>query len=154
MGYIVLLIAFGLLFLVAEIVLLPGLSLGGVMAAVCFGGSIYMAFADYGTTAGIIVIVIVLVLAVLAAIISLRAKTWQRLSLKQELDSTSGERPAEKLQKGDRGITLSRLSPMGKIAIDGDIYEAKSLDAYIDPKTEVEVTGFENTTVIVRKINN
>ena len=40
---------------------------------------------------------------------------------------------------------------MGKILIDGRVYEAKSIDAYIDQRSEVEVVGFENFTVIVKR---
>ena len=52
---------------------------------------------------------------------------------------------------GDKATTLSRLSPMGKIQVGEKIYEAKSLDSYVDPRVEVEVVGFENFTVIVKK---
>jgi membrane-bound ClpP family serine protease len=41
---------------------------------------------------------------------------------------------------------------MGTVVIDGTTYEAKSLDAYIDPRSEVEVIGVENFTVLVKKI--
>ena len=49
-------------------------------------------------------------------------------------------------------MTLSRLSPMGKVCIDGKIVEAKSLDAYVDPKTMVEVVDFENSNVVVKVV--
>ncbi len=48
MFYIVLLVFFGLLFLVAELVLLPGVSIGALLSLVCYGSSIYLAFRDYG----------------------------------------------------------------------------------------------------------
>ena len=112
-----------------------------------------MAFRDYGPLTGAMVTVAILVLSAGATIVSLRAKTWQRFSLKQEIRSSSMPViPAEELQVGDRGVTLSRLSPMGKVDIGGRIYEAKSLDRYVDPRSEVEVVGFENFNVIVRVI--
>ena len=124
MFYIVLLVFFGLLFLVAELVLLPGVSIGAVLALVCYGSSVYLAFRD-----------------------------WQRFSLKQEIRSSSMPvTPAEELQVGDRGVTLSRLSPMGKVEIGGRTYEAKSQGAYVDPQRDVEVVGFENFSVIVKTI--
>lgn len=148
--YIVLLIFFGLLFLVAEIVLLPGVSIGAVLAMVCYGSSIYLAFRDFGTMGGVVVIAVIVALSFAATVLSLRSKTWQRFSLRQEIDSSSMPSPHDKVRIGDRGITLSRLSPMGKVQIDGHIYEAKSLDAYVDPQREVEVMGFENFSVIVK----
>ncbi|WP_418983747.1 NfeD family protein [Alistipes sp.] len=152
MFYIVILVLFGLLFLVAEIVLLPGVSVGALLSLVCYGSSIYLAFRDYGPVTGVVVILIIIALSVVATILSLRAKTWQRFSLKQEIDSQSMPAPADELKIGDRGTTVSRLSPMGKIEVGGRIYEAKSQGAYVDPRREVEVVGFENFSVIVKKI--
>ena len=120
MFYIVLLIVLGLLFLVAELVLLPGVSIGAILALVCYGSSIYLAFRDYGTVAGVVVILAILLLSLVATIISLRAKTWQRFSLKQRVDSSSmPSTPDQELQVGDRGMTLSRLSPMGTVEVGG-----------------------------------
>lgn len=152
MGYIILLLIFAVLFLVAELVLLPGLSVGALLAMVCYGSAIYLAF-EQSMTLGVVIIVVAILSAVVAVIFSLRAKTWQCFALKQEIRSKSMPQPADDLEVGSRGLTLSRLSPMGKITIDGKIYEAKSLDAYIDPKQEVEVVGFENFSVIVKKIS-
>lgn len=153
MFYIVLLVVFGLLFLVAELVLLPGVSIGAVLSLVCYGSSIYLAFRDFGPVTGVVLIVIILALSLVATVVSLRAKTWQRFSLKQEIRSSSMPvAPAEELQPGDRGVTLSRLSPMGKVEIGGRIYEAKSLGAYVDPQRDVEVVGFENFSVIVKTV--
>lgn len=111
MFYIVLLVFFGLLFLVAELVLLPGVSIGAVLALVCYGSSVYLAFRDFGPVTGTVVILVILVLSVIATVVSLRAKTWQRFSLKQEIRSSSMPViPAEELQVGDRGGP-SRASP-------------------------------------------
>lgn len=151
--YIVLLIMLGLLFLVAELILLPGVSVGALLALVCDGFAIWLGFRDFGTAGGAVVIVAVLVLSLVVTVVSLRAKTWQRFSLRQEIRSSSTPvLPSEELHAGDRGKTLSRLSPMGKVEIGGRIYEAKSLDAYVDPQREVEVVGFENFSVIVKPV--
>ena len=151
MFYIVLLIFFGLLFLVAELVLLPGVSIGAILALVCYGSSIYLAFRDLGPVAGSVVVLVILVLSLIATVVSLRAKTWQRFSLKQKINSSSMPTlPEQELGVGDRGTTLSRLSPMGKIEVKGRTYEAKSLGAYVDPRKEIEVVGFENFSVIVK----
>lgn len=149
--YILLLILFGLLFLVAELVLLPGVSVGALLAMVCDGVAIWLGFRDFGMAGGIAVIVAVTLLSLVVIVISLRARTWQRFSLRQEIRSSSTPvLPSEVLHAGDRGVTLSRLSPMGRVEIGGNTYEAKSVGAYVDPQCEVEVVGFENTSVIVK----
>lgn len=152
MFYIVLLTVLGVLFLIAELLLLPGVSVGTILALVCYGSAIYLAFNNFGVTTGIIVLAIVLVLSLITTILALRAKTWRKLALQQEIDSTSMENPSKKVAVGSTGITISRLSPMGKIEIDGELHEAKSLDSYIEQRKRVEVVGFENFTIIVKSI--
>ena len=61
--------------------------------------------------------------------------------------------PESKLKIGDRGVALSRLAPAGKVEIGGELFEARSVDVYIDQRSDVEVVGFENFTVMVKKIN-
>ena len=153
MWYIILLILLGVLFSIIELVLLPGLSIGAFLALACNGVAVWYAFHSLGTTAGIITIVVVLIVLLVSLIFSLRAKTWQRFALKQEIDSTSMPRPENEIALGAVGTTVSRLSPMGKININGKIYEAKSADVFIDQREQVEVVGFENFNVIVRKLN-
>lgn len=151
MWYIALLILFGVLFLVTELVLLPGVSVGALLSLVCYGAAIYLGFSQFGTTTGVVVIVVILILSLLATILSLRAKTWQRFSLKQEIRSSSMPTPSDELVVGDRGVTLSRLAPMGKVVINDRQYEAKTTGSYIDAQTPIEVIGFENFNVIVKK---
>jgi membrane-bound ClpP family serine protease len=152
--YIILLLVLGALFLMAELVLLPGVTIGTILALACYAGAIYLGFAFYGTTVGVVVISIVLLLSLLTVIFSLRAKTWQRFSLKQNIDSVSNELPEMELKVGDRGVAISRIAPMGKVSIEGKYYEAKSVDVLIDQRETVEVVGFENSSVLVRKVQN
>ena len=151
MGLLTLLLVLGAFFLVAELVFLPGTILGALLSLTSYGVAIYFGFAKYGLVGGIVTIFVALILSLLVTILSLRAKTWQRFALKDKLMGTSSSLPADELKVGDVGVAISRLSPMGKIEVDGKSYEAKSTDAYIDPKIRVQVVGFENFTVIVRR---
>ena len=153
MWYIILLILLGVLFCIAELLLFPGLSIGAILAVACYGGAVWYAFESMGTTAGIIPIIVVLVVSLISVIFSLRAKTWQYFALRQQIDSTSMPKPEKELSIGAVGTTISRLSPMGKVNIGGKVYEAKSADVFIDQREQVEVVGFENFNVIVRKAN-
>ena len=151
MWYLVLLVLLGLLFLLVELVLLPGVSVGALLTLVCYGSALYLAFTNFGTTVGLIVLASILMLSIVAIIFSLRAKTWRRLSLNEEVTSSSMPSPEQSLKIGDTGRALSRLAPMGKVEFSGQIFEAKSLDSYIDARSMVEVVGFENFNVIVKK---
>lgn len=152
MGLIIALLILGAFFLVAELVFLPGVTLGAILSLVGFGAAVYFGFVRFGFVGGVITLVVAIALALLVTVLSLRAKTWQRLALKDKVNGESTERPETTLSVGARGVAVSRLSPMGKVEIDGKVYEAKSTDVYIDQRSAVEVVGFENFTAIVRRV--
>jgi len=152
MGLIVLLLIFGAFFLVAELVFLPGVTLGAVLSVVSYGAAIYLGFDRLGFVGGMITLAVALALSLVVTIISLRAKTWRRLALNDKIESKSSDLPENSVKIGDKGIAISRLSPMGKVEIGGEMYEAKSIDKYIDQRSEIEVVGFENFTIIVRVV--
>lgn len=152
MGMVIFLVLLGLFFLVAELVFLPGAALGVILSLASYAAATYFAFVRIGMVGGVITLGIIIVLSLIATIISLRAKTWQRFALKNKVEGQSMQTPAEEVKIGDCGVTISRLSPMGKVLIGGKEYEAKSAEAYIDQRTEVTVIGFENFTIIVKSI--
>ena len=152
MGMVIFLVLLGLFFLVAELVFLPGAALGVILSLASYAAATYFAFVRIGMVGGFITLGIILLLSLIATIISLRAKTWQRFALKNKVEGQSMQTPAEEVKIGDCGVTISRLSPMVKVLIGGKEYEAKSAEAYIDQRTEVTVTGFENFTIIVKSI--
>lgn len=152
MGLIILLVALGVFFLVVELIFLPGVTLGTALSVVSYGVAIYLTFTRFDVVGGVIAIGVVLLLSIVATILSLRAKTWQRLALNNKIESQSSTSPETLVKVGAKGVALSRISPMGKVRIDGKEYEAKSDGTYIDQRSEVEVVGFENFTVVVKKI--
>lgn len=77
MWLIVALIIIGVLLLVAELILLPGLSVAGICSLIAYVCAIYATFKSFGSTAGFIVIAVIVVLSVVASIISLKANTYR-----------------------------------------------------------------------------
>ena len=149
--WITLLILLGLLLFLAELVLLPGITVAAVGAFCCLVGAETWAFVGGGMVMGFIVLAVVVVMLVLLTILFLRPRTWNRFALKTNIESQVQPVEIEKqVEVGVQGITLTRLAPMGKVQIDGQIFEAKSLDSYIDPRQEVIVIGYDNATLVVR----
>lgn len=144
-------IVLGLVFLFAELLLLPGLSVGAFLSLVCYGGALYVAFDRYSVKVGVWSIAVIVVLSLIVVIISLRAKTWRRLSLEQRITSSS-KNDLSAVSIGDRGCSLSRLAPVGRAEFAGRSYEAKSQAGYIDAGVEVEVVGFDDFSLIVKPI--
>ncbi len=153
MGLIAGLIVVALLLLVAELVLLPGLSVAGICALLADVAAVWIAFSRYGVGGGVITLGIVLVLSIVVVVLSLRARTWQRFSLQDRVEGAAQVDPKQRNVKiGDRGEAVTRLAPIGKIRVNGETFEAKSVDCYVDARSEVEVIGFENFSVIVRPV--
>lgn len=150
MGFIIVLILVGLVLIFAEILLIPGIGIAGVLGLLSMGGSCFYAFNQLGTNAGVIVTVVNAALIAALTIWVLRAKTWKRFTLNTNIDSKAIDKLEEKVSIGDRGRTLSRLSPMGSAQIKDEVYEVKALEGMIDAGVEIEVVLIEDNKVYVR----
>jgi len=150
MGFIIVLILVGLVLIFAEILLIPGIGIAGILGLLSMGGSCFYAFNQMGTTAGAIVTVINAVLIVALSVWVLRAKTWKKFTLNTNIDSKAIDRYEYKLSVGDRGRTLTRLSPMGSAKFLDEVYEVKALEGMIDPGVDVEVVLIEDNKIYVK----
>ena len=150
MGFIIVLILVGLVLIFAEILLIPGIGVAGVLGLLSMGGSCFYAFNQLGTNAGVIVTIVNAALIVALTIWVLRAKTWKRFTLNTNIDSKAIDIFEEKLSVGDRGKTLSRLSPMGSAKIMDEVYEVKALEGMIDSGVEIEVVLIEDNRIYVK----
>ena len=140
----------GILLLLAEILLIPGVGIAGVLGLASLIGSCVYAFCMSGITTGTIVTAINAVLVVGMTIYVLRAKTWKKFSLQTSIDSKVQPDSDELVEIGDRGKTVTRLSPMGSARFGKEVYEVKALEGMIDPGVEVEVALIEKNKIIVR----
>lgn len=149
MGFIIVLILVGLVLIFAEILLIPGVGIAGVLGLLSMGGSCFYAFHELGTTTGIIVTAVNAVLIVGLTIWVLRAKTWKKFTLDTNIDSKAFSLEGAKIAIGDRGKTITRLAPMGTVRFGEDTYEAKALEGMIAPGTEVEIVLIEDNKIYV-----
>lgn len=151
MTIIVILIILGILLFIAEVVLLPGVTLAAIGSFCCLVAAATLAFVWEGVTTGIIVLVIVTILMIVLTILLLRPKTWNRFALRNNIESQVQDQPIEQqIEVGVQAISLTRLAPFGTVEIEGKLYQARSLDSYIDPRREVVVIGYDNSNLIVK----
>jgi membrane-bound ClpP family serine protease len=149
MAFIAVLILVGLVLIFAEILLIPGIGIAGVLGLLSMGGSCYLAFIEYGITTGLIVLSIIIILLVLLLIWVLRAKTWERMSLKTNITSKAVV-PEFSVSVGDKGVTTTRLAPMGNVRFGNNVLEVTSIEGIINAGTEVEVTMIDDNKVFVK----
>lgn len=141
----------GLVLLLIEILIIPGVGVSGILGMAGLIAGCVFSF-DYGVSAGLAVSFGVLV--VIAALLwyVLRAKTWQRLALEDKVESSAGQNAASVAKVGDEGITLSRLAPMGTARIGDRSLEVKSFDGLIDPGVKIVVTNIEDNIILVKPL--
>ncbi len=148
---IILLVLIGVVLIILEIFFLPGITVAGFSSLIFFGGGIYYAFVNLGTTAGYVTIAASVVACVVGIIWFMRSKSLDRISLKTDIDSVIPTQVNDSIKVGDEGIALSRLNPMGTVLIGTVQVEGKTREDFIDVVSSVIVERVERTSVIVRK---
>lgn len=151
MGLVISLIIIGLLLMFAEILIIPGVGIAGILGVAAMAGSCVYAFLEIGQTAGVIVTAVNAVLLVVITIWVLRAKTWERLALATNIESKAIVPEAE-VVPGTVGVTVTRLAPMGTARF-GDLkLEVTAREGMIDPGVEVEVVEIDGLKVYVAAV--
>ena len=148
---IIILIVIGLALMVVEVVVLPGITVAGIAGILLIGCSIFLTYRWFGNTAGTFALIGTGMLFIVFLIYALRAKTWDRLSLHSEIDSKVNVVDTNDIKVGDKGMTVSRLAPIGKIIIHDKIMEGKSEFGLIDENREIEVVHVSDSTIIVQE---
>ena len=150
---IITLIIAGLLLLAAELVLIPGFGVAGILGIASLVGSCWVAFTQVSTTAGIITLIANILLAIISTIMVLRSKTWKKLSLGTNIYAKVDTTPVEKgISIGDKGTTITRLAPGGKVMLGTNMLEAFSRDTIIEPGIDVEVCEVQGNKIYVKEI--
>ena len=136
---IVFLMVAAILLILAEIFLLPGITLAGI------GGAYTVGIWVGHLTLSLSIITFGIIFAWL-----LRSRSFNKIALKTDIDSKLTSSRDLGIEPGDEGITLSRLAPIGKARIKGINVEAKSQDELIDENTPIVVIRVDSYNVIVR----
>ena len=148
MGLIVALIILGLVLMFAEILLIPGIGFAGILGLLSMGGSCYLAFADHGTTTGLIVLAVIVVLLILFLVWALRAKTWEKMSLKASI-TAKAVLPEVSVTVGDKGLSVTRLAPMGNARFGNQVLEVTSMNGIVNSGENIEVVMIEDNKIYV-----
>jgi membrane-bound ClpP family serine protease len=137
--------------ILAEIFLLPGITIAGVGGALFAVGGLWFAY-SIGAMTGNVTLASSIVAFGGAFLWLLRSNSFNRVSLKTDIDSTVASPRDMALSVGDEGITLSRLAPIGKARFNGITVEAKSVGDFIDENTKVVILRIDGYNVLVETI--
>ncbi len=149
---IVLLILLGLLLLMIEFAVIPGITIAGVGGAVLLIASVYIAFTGIGKIAGFVTLAVVLIVSPIMIYYFFNSRSGKKMILDSEIGGKIENFNPENLKVGDTGKTIGRLAPMGKIKVNGEIVEAQSTGAFIDHQTEIRIIKIKSNQIIVEPI--
>ncbi|MCT4616263.1 MAG: NfeD family protein [Marinifilaceae bacterium] len=147
---IISLIIFGLVLLLLEFLVIPGISVAAIGGILMISGGVYLAYNKLDTNTAHIILVSTIFLVALTCYYSLRAKTWDKLMLKTNIEAKIEYNKNKDINIGDEATTISRLCPMGNIKIKGQVIEAKSIDGFIDENKKVEIVSINSNQIIVK----
>jgi membrane-bound ClpP family serine protease len=153
MTIIVLLILTGILLLVLEFFVFPGVTIAALGGLLMIGGGVYMAYNAYDAATGHLVLFFTIVAIVFVLVMALRGNTWNSLMLNTEMKDNVQTVADDVIHPGDKGVTITRLNPIGKALINDLEVEAKCPGQFVDQETDIEVVKVYKTYVIVKTIN-
>lgn len=146
------LIIAGLILFIIEVFLLPGISIAGIISAVCLLYANYYAFDTLGTIPGCITLTISAMGVIGITIWFMRSKTVDKLSLKKTIDYRPEPLKGLDLKAGDEGIALTRLALIGNAEFNGRIIEVRSSGDFIEQKSRIRVERILDGVVLVEKV--
>jgi membrane-bound ClpP family serine protease len=149
-GIIAGLLFMGVILFLIEIFLIPGISVAGVGGLIATISAIVYAYLKIGLWAGHLTLITSVLMIAVAVFITLRTNAIDRMSLKSEIKSKVNSVQGFNISVGDEGITISRLAPMGKVEVNGNIVEAKSEDGLIEEEQPVVVVKVLPGNIIVK----
>ena len=153
MAFIIVLTIVGLVLILSEIFLIPGVGVAGVLGVLALGGACYYVFYEFGVVAGIIFTAAIVTVLIGLVIYTIKTKTWKKLAINTKIDSKAQDSGEESLSVGDTGKAVTRLAPIGMARINGKSYEVKSLEGMLDAGTEIEVVLFEDNKIYVKQVS-
>lgn len=166
-AWIIICLIAGIVLIALEVFVIPGFGVTGITGILCVCAALLGAMMSSDAVSGFDLgslgraFVNLLVGAGMAAAIiwyltSSHGPKWMRShsELMTELSTSDGfvgvdMRPAELVGHHGRSVTV--LRPAGKIDLDGEIYDAVSTGAFIEPDRKVKVVRYENAQLYVEE---
>lgn len=149
---IILLILLGLVLLLIEFAVIPGITIAGIGGFLLLAGAVFIAFREYGTIPGFVTLLIVLILAPAMIYYFFKSKSGKKMILEKNIKGKVDLIDETKISAGDTGKTIGRLAPAGKVRINGEVVEAQSTGILIDQHTEIKVLKIDSNKVIVEPL--
>jgi membrane-bound serine protease (ClpP class) len=149
-----LLIIAGMTALAAEIIILPGFGIAGIVGGLTLIGGVFAAWHYFGAFWGGVTIVGTIAGTIILTVFAFKSKTLRkRFVLETQLGHGGGTESQDRLAlKGKRGITITDLRPSGMAEIDGERIDVVSEGGFIERGQTITVVEIEGPRIIVAPV--
>jgi len=146
---IITVLVIGLLLLFAEVAVIPGFGIAGVLGLLALGAGAVAAWTELGPLWGAVTGGVSLVAAGVMLGWLPRSRIGRKVVLEHSQAATLSQADRSDLL-GRRGVTVTPLRPVGRVRFGSDEIDAITDGEYISSQQEVEVTIVEGARVVVR----
>ncbi len=146
---IVAVVVLGLVLLFAEVAIVPGFGVAGVLGVLALGAGAFTAFSELGPFWGGVTLAFSLVAAGVMLVWLPKSRAARRMVLEHSQAEAASQEDRSALV-GRRGTTVTPLRPIGRVRFGRDEVDVETEGEYIDSDQEVEVVTVEGMRVIVR----
>ena len=151
--FLSMMILLGMVLLVVEVALIPGLGLTGIAGGAFMIAAIVYAFMGVSALAGWITLVVSILLCVLLIVWAVYGKSLDKVALKEKIESSVADPNIATLSVGMRGVAVTRLASIGNAEFDGTVVEVAVRNGnFVDTDENVEIVLIQDGTVYVKKV--
>ncbi|MFT5480767.1 MAG: membrane-bound ClpP family serine protease [bacterium] len=151
LGLIIFFIVIGLIFLLVEILVTPGVILG-VIGLGFIGFGVYQVYEAYGNSTGNIVLFVVGVTTVSVVLFALKSGVWTRMASTGVISGKAKENAVDVVTVGDQGKALSAMRPLGTGLFNSKKVEVSSEGEAIEAGSPIEVIRINNNKIFIKKL--
>lgn len=151
--FLSMMILLGVVLLVVEVALIPGLGLTGIVGAAFMIAAIVYAFIGVSTLVGWLTLIGSILICVLLIVWAVYGKSLDKVALKEKIDSSVADPNIATLSVGMRGVAVTRLASIGNAEFDGTVVEVAVRNGnFVDADENVEIVLIQDGTVYVKKV--
>ncbi|SNR74044.1 MULTISPECIES: NfeD family protein [Hymenobacter] len=149
---IALLLVFGLLFLAAEVIFIPGTTIVGLIGLALLIAGIWFGYRDLGSATGHLMLAGSAVAVGVLVYVGLRPKNLNKVALTSVNNGRVRDARQPDVELGATGRALSALRPAGTVLFATDRREVTTRGEFIAAGAQVRVLGIEHNRIVVERV--
>jgi len=150
LSIIIILLLLGLVFIVAEVMFIPGTTFVGFLGFAMMSVGVWYSFRDFGSGIGLSVAGGALLLIVLTFYIGYKKGVWKLFSLQTSNDTRLEPNYLEVLEVGNIGKAVSALRPTGTGEFESKRIEVQTFGELLEANTSIVIVEIKGKEIFVK----